>query len=116
MLSSAVGVALALALFALVRSVPAVLVVRTFLRLAKGAVAERGLALGVATVALVAPFVVVAAGGAPIVAGLPGVVLFARALWLLGPGRPAWPARRIGMMEAVLGLFYVGTLAVAFPY
>lgn len=107
--------ALALVVLALARSVPTVLVVRTCLRLAKGALAARAVPLQVSAAALAALVVLGTKGLVPVVAVVFGAILFARALWLLGPWRPAWSAKRIGMMEAVLGLIYVGLLAVAWP-
>ena len=41
-------------------------------------------------------------------------MLFARTLWFASPWRPAWPARRVGMFEALLGLIYVGAIAAAY--
>jgi hypothetical protein len=110
-----VAVALALAVLALARSVPTVLVVRTCLRLAKGALAARALPLQVSAVALAALVALGARGLVPVVAVVFGAILFVRALWLLGPWRPAWPAKRIGMMEAILGLLYVLLSAANWP-
>jgi hypothetical protein len=108
-----VATALMLAVVALARSVPTVLVVRTCLRLAKGSEAERFLPLLASAVAFGALGVIGAEG--PGLAVVLGAILLGRALWLLGPWRPAWPARRIGQMEAALGLLYVVLLAVRWP-
>jgi YwiC-like protein len=100
-------IALALAAVAAARSLPAILTVRSFLRTAKGEPAGAGLAVGSAFVALLALVTLVTANLLPAVAAGWGGVLLARTLWLVGPWRPAWPARRIGQMEAALGLLYV---------
>jgi hypothetical protein len=42
-------------------------------------------------------------------------LLFARALWLTGPRRPAWTARRIGQAEAAFGLLYIVLIAANWP-
>jgi hypothetical protein len=107
--------ALTIAILALARSVPAVLAVRSYLRMAKGGAPHRPLALVAAAVALLASIGLVLTAHAPFVAGPLAAVLFARVLWLLGPWRPVWPAKRVGMMEAVLGLLYVALLAAAWP-
>jgi hypothetical protein len=107
------GSALAIAVLALARNVPTVLVVRTCLRRAKGAFAARTLPLQAAVLALVAVVVLVARSLAPAVAGLLAAVLLLRALWLLGPWAPAWPAKRLGMLEAALGLIYVVLITVS---
>jgi len=107
--------ALALALLALARSVPAVLAVRGYLRLAKGGAARRVLTGMVAACALGVACVLTATGLAPLSAVVLAALLFVRVLWLLGPWRPAWPAKRVGMMEAALGLLYVAVLAATWP-
>lgn len=109
------GSALALAILALARSVPTVLVVRTCLRRAKGALAARSIPLQASVVALVAATVLVVRGTAPASAVLLLTILLLRSFWLLGPWTPAWPAKRLGMMEAVLGLLYVALIAATWP-
>ncbi len=99
-------VALAVAVLAMARSVPTVLVVRAFLRVAKGA-ARSWLPLQAAGLALVAVSALSWSGLVPMSAALGALILFARAAWLLGPSRPDWPAKRVGMMEAMLGVLYV---------
>ncbi|MFZ5496891.1 MAG: YwiC-like family protein [Verrucomicrobiota bacterium] len=106
--------ALALAVLALARSVPTVLVVRGYLRMAKGGAPARTLPLLATGSAALALLALGAAQLAPRVAGLLGVLLLVRAAWLLGPWRPAWPASRIGMLEALLGLLCVGVMAAAY--
>jgi hypothetical protein len=105
------AVALALAVLALARSVPTVLVVRTCLRQAKGALASPAVPLQASVAALIAAVVLAANALAPWAAVVLAALLLGRALWLLGPRRPGWPAKRLGMMEAALGLFYVAFIA-----
>lgn len=108
------GAALVLGIFALTRSVPTVLVVRSSLRQAKGEAAGFALPVLAAGVAAGAVSVLGAFGFAPAWASLPAWALFARTVWFASPLRPAWPARRIGMFEAILGLLYVGAIAAAY--
>lgn len=106
--------ALALASLALARSVPAVLTVRSFLRLRKGGAPRRGWALFAAGLAALALGALALAGRVPwLAAGLGGMLLL-RSLWLLGARCPAWPARVVGMFEAAAGLLYVGALVAAY--
>lgn len=105
--------ALALALLALVRSVPAVLTIRTFLRQRKGEAAGAALPLAAAGLGCVAVAAVARLGWLPWPAVAAALVLLARTAWLVGPWRPAWPARRAGMFEAVLGVAWVVLLAWA---
>jgi len=106
--------ALALAALALARNAPTVLTVRTYLRLGKGEnpgvlppVAASGVAL--ATVALLTR-----QGLVPSAATAVSAVFLARTCWLVSPLRPSWPARRVGIMEAILGLAQLGVLAAAY--
>jgi hypothetical protein len=108
------GAALALGCFALVRSVPTVLSVRCSLRRAKGE--ATGFVLPVLAAAGAAGAVSLLAAF-HFVSGwtmLPAWGLFARTLWFASAWHPAWPARRVGMFEAVLGLLYVGAIAAAY--
>jgi hypothetical protein len=106
--------ALTLAAVALTRSVPTVLLVRTNLRRAKGG--RGGFLLPVLAAAGTAVGLTVLSAGAllPPWAALPAWGLFARSLWFASAFRPAWPARRIGMLEAVLGAAYVGAISLAY--
>lgn len=110
-----VATALALAVLALARNVPTVLVVRTCLRRAKGAFAVRTVPLQASALALVAAVALVARSLAPTVAGVLVAALLLRALWLLGPWAPAWPAKRLGMMEAAAGVIYVVLISASWP-
>jgi hypothetical protein len=106
--------ALALAGLTLARSVPTVLVVRTYLRLGKGQPAGVLTSLIGSTLALL---VVAALGWArlvPFAAVALGLVFWLRGCWLVTAFRPAWTARRVGLLEAVLGALQVGVLAVVY--
>ena len=106
--------ALALAGLSLTRSLPTVLTVRTYLRLQKGQ--QPGtlvpILAGITALGLTAIFVAhkLLPGTAVVLAGL----LLARSGWLLSPLRPNLPAKRIGIIEAVLGLLYVGGIGLAY--
>ena len=105
--------ALALAGLTLARSVPTVLVVRTYLRLNKGQTATLFPALATATGALL---LILALGWSrlvPVAAVGLGLVFWLRGWWLVAV-RPAWTARRVGLFEAGLGLAGVAVLALAY--
>lgn len=106
--------ALALAAVALTRSVPTVLAVRACLRRAKGGTGGFLLPVFVAAGAALALTALAASHRLPAGAAVPAWGLFARTLWFADSARPAWPARRIGQLEALLGLAYVGAVAVAY--
>jgi len=106
--------ALALAVVMLARSVPTVLTVRAFLRLGKGREANPlppriASSLGFILVALLAWQNLV-----PAAAVWVNAVLWLRTLWLVSSRRPDWPARRVGIMEAVLGVIHLGALTAAY--
>lgn len=107
------GAALALAALVLVRSVPAVLTIRTFLRQRKGETASSLIPLVSAALGLALVMQLAGAGQLPWLATAGAVVLLARTVWLAGPWRPAWTARQAGITETVLGLAYCGLLASA---
>jgi hypothetical protein len=106
--------ALALAGLALARSVPTVLVVRTYLRLAKGQAAGVFAALAGSTLALLLVVVLGRTQLVPPAAVALGLVFWLRGCWLVTAFRPAWTARRVGLLEAVLGALQVGGLAVVY--
>ncbi len=108
------GPALALAALALARSVPTVLTVRSSLRQAKGEAAGLLLPVLAATVAAAGASLLGALHFLPAWAAVPAWVLLARTLWFASPFRPGWPARRIGMFEAVVGLLYIGLSTIAY--
>lgn len=95
------------------RSVPSVLFVRAFLRAAKTGVRRDVPALVTASMALVGAVFLHHCGIAPTFAVVAMVVLLLRALAVLVIFRPEWRARRIGMIEAVLGGAFVVGLATS---
>lgn len=106
--------ALALAALALARSVPTVLTVRTCFRLGKGQKTDARLPLAAAALALGLIGFLATQPLVPWLAVGLAALLLVRTVFLATPLRPAWPARRVGIMEAVLGVVYVGTLALAY--
>lgn len=108
-------VALALTAVAAARSIPAILTVRSFLRAAKGESSGAGLSVLCAGVSLLILVTLVAAKFLPPIAAGWGGLWLARTLWLVGSWRPAWPARRVGQMEAALGLLYVVMISSSWP-
>lgn len=110
------GAALALAAVMLARSVPTVLTVRTAVRLAKRQPADALDAMFAAELAFLAIFLLAALRLAPPLTIFAAGLLFGRTLWFASAFRPAWPARRIGIFEAVLGGLYLGTVALAYRW
>ncbi|MBI2514154.1 MAG: YwiC-like family protein [Opitutae bacterium] len=106
--------ALALAALMLARSAPTVLTVRAYLRLAKNKPAHPASALASALLSFVGVAALAASGLAPLTACALVAVLAARSAWLLSPLAPTWSARHAGMLEAALGLVYLGGLALAY--
>ena len=106
-----VAASLAVAAMMLVRSVPTVLTVRTCLRLAKG----KDFSATPSVVAVVAGIVLMAWLAAqhlaPWVAPVFAVVFAGRTMWLL-LWRPQITIRKIGIIEAVLGLLMVLILSL----
>jgi len=89
--------------YSLARAWTSILPVRVVVRRRKGRTASARGALAVAVVACVVAGFAAARLGAWVPAAW--VLVFAvRTVWLVGPWAPAWPARRIGWMEAGLGL------------
>ena len=108
--------ALALAVLAIARSVPTVLTVRTYLRLGKGPAASAWPALAAVTAAIILVAILVRQGWVPVMAVVVGTVLWLRTGWLLSACRPHWPARKVGIMEAVLGVIMLGLLTAAYRH
>lgn len=104
--------AVALALIVLGRAVPSVLMVRAFLRGAKTGIRRDLPAVVTAGAALIMAWLLFARGLAPFLALAAMMVFAGRALALLVVVRPAWRARTVGMMEAILGLAFVAGLAL----
>ncbi|MCF7687509.1 MAG: YwiC-like family protein [Cephaloticoccus sp.] len=107
------GFALSLAALMLIRSLPVVLAVRTWLRMRKGENPPISPAILVTLGALVAALALAGQPGAPWVVVALAAVACLRLLPLVTSWRPGWPARRIGMFEAVHGLVYIAALAFA---
>ncbi len=106
--------ALALAVVALARNLPTVLTVRAYVRNSKGPQRHVTLPLAASAVACVTLIALRATNLIPTTALVGTTVLLARSAWLLSSLRPHWPARRVGQLEAGLGLLYVGGIAVAY--
>ena len=106
--------ALALAALALARSAPTVLTVRTYLRLGKGEDPSVLLPLAAAGAACAAVAILARQGLVPGSAAAMSAVFLGRTAWLVSPLRPNWPARRVGILEAVLGVMQLGVLAAAY--
>jgi len=107
------GPALALSAVMLARSVPTVLAVRFCLRLAKGQSSGRAAALLPllsATAACLAVGALASLRLVPVAAPLLSAVLVLRTGFYAFQRRPAWPARRVGICEAVLGAGYVAVI------
>jgi hypothetical protein len=98
----------------LVRCVPTLLTVRAYLRFAKGKPASALPALAVTFGAFVGIAALAAWQLVPLSACALVCVLGARTAWLLSPLAPAWSPRRIGLMEAIVGLVYLTALAAAY--
>ena len=106
--------ALALATLMLARAAPTVLYVRAYLRQAKSLPASPVSALLAALAAAGAAATLVAVRLVPAVALPLGLVLLARTGFFLGRWRPAFSARRVGLIEAVLGVVFLAALVLAY--
>jgi hypothetical protein len=109
------GVALALGLVMCGRAVPTVLAVRSALRGAKTGVRRPVPALVAAVSAAIVGGLLTRSGLAPASAFIALAILAMRAFALLAWPRPPLRARTLGMIEAVLGLLFVGAVAVTWP-
>ena len=107
--------ALALAGVMLARNFPTVLTVRTYLRLNKGGSAHPLWSIFAAVLALLGLLALARLHLAPWTASVLAAVLLARTIFLVTPLRPAWPARRVGFLEAGIGVAYVGLIALTWP-
>lgn len=105
--------ALALAAVMLARNVPTVLTVRTYLRLNKGGDARPLWPIAAAGFALGTLLVLANTRLVPWTAAVLAAVLLVRTLLFVTPLRPAWPARRVGFIEAGLGVAYIGLIALS---
>ncbi len=106
-------VALSLTVLMLLRALPAVLVLRTFLRRRKDASVSTIPALLASLGAVVGAVALARAGLAGGAALGIALVLLGRAVWLLGPVAPAWRASQLGALESALGLGFVVTVGLA---
>lgn len=106
--------ALALAAVMLARSVPTVVTVRTYLRLDKGRAASPWPALATSGLALAVIAALAHRGLVPVAAVALAVAFTLRTAWLVTGLRPDWPAKRVGILEAVLGVATLAVLAVAY--
>ena len=106
--------ALALSALALARSVPAVLTVRTYLRLGKDQPVDFRLPVAAGVLALGVTAVLAWRQLVPGLAIGWAALLLVRTVFFTTALRPDWPARRIGLIEAGLGALYVGTVALAY--
>lgn len=102
----------ALAALALARSIPAVLTVRCYLHVRKGLRGNWAPAVGAAILAAAGLAGLARAGLVPGFAAAWAGLLLARTIWLVSPWRPEWPARRLGMTEAIIGAAYCGSLGL----
>lgn len=109
-----VPAALALAAIALVRSVPTILTVRTYIRRRKGRPASAHLPVLTAAAGLALVVMLAALQQVPWLAVVGAVVLLARTVALLSPRAPQWSARRVGLTEALLGIGYIALAALAY--
>jgi len=106
--------AFALAAIMLARSIPTVLTVRAYLRLNKGEPARASPPLLAAASAAVLLAILAARGWVPMAAPALAALLLGRTVFLTTPLRPAWPARRIGVLEAALGVVYLAGIVLAY--
>ena len=103
--------ALALATVSLVRGVPTVLCVRTFLRFNKGQSVTIAPAVTAAVVGCLVMVWLVWLRLAPWTAAVFALIFELRTIWLLGR-RPRLAPRRVGVIEAILGTSMVLVLAL----
>jgi len=107
--------ALGLATLALARSIPTILTVRTFLRKRKGEPTDVTLPVLVACAAVATVLLFALTRSLSWLAVAAPALLLLRAIWFASPWRPAWTAKRVGMMEAVLGVAYLVIATLAQP-
>lgn len=103
--------ALGLAAIMITRSFPTVLAVRSYLRRAKGQTINPGTTLAIAGAAAVIVAILARMEIVPAFAVWFATGLFLRAIVLLTLLPPKWPAKRIGQIEAIIGVLYLAGLA-----
>lgn len=106
--------ALGLAVLMLARSVPTVLTVRTYLRLNKRQHVSAGVPVAVAIGALLLCVAFAERGFIPAAALVVPAVLALRTIVFVAPFRPAWSAKRVGMLEGIIGVLTLAALAAAY--
>ncbi|HVU27132.1 MAG TPA: YwiC-like family protein [Verrucomicrobiae bacterium] len=106
----------ALALVMLVRSVPTVMFVRTYMRLKKGRTTTRVPALIAAGAGLLLTIALVLTRLAPWAAAMFAFLIAVLTFGLLGDHRPRLAAKTVGLIEMTLGATMVLTLAVAWKF
>jgi hypothetical protein len=106
--------AFGLAALALGRNVPTVLTVRMYLRRSRDEDTRAFPALAAAGTALAGIALLAWLGWVPGTAMVLSALLLARTSWLVSAFHPNWPARRLGIMEAVLGVIQLLALTVAY--
>ena len=109
-----VPAALALAVVMLARSVPTILTLRAYLRLGKGKTVNPVPVIAISSMGFILVALLAWRQLIPAVAVLVNAGFWLRTLWLVTSRRPDWPARHIGIMEAVLGVISLGVLTAAF--
>jgi hypothetical protein len=102
---------MALAMVMLIRSIPTVMLVRTYLRLIKGRAATAIPALAAAGTALLLAVWLVGSGFAPWPVAIFALAMISGSIWLLG-WRPRLSAKTVGIAETTFGAAMVLTLAV----
>jgi hypothetical protein len=103
--------ALALSATMLARGIPTVLTVRTYLRYRKSGASEPVRPLAAAAAAMIAVGLLWEQSLVPGVAPIFAAALLIRTVFLVTPLRPNWAARRVGLVEAALGIAYAGVIA-----
>ncbi|MCP5530195.1 MAG: YwiC-like family protein [Opitutaceae bacterium] len=105
--------ALALCVLMLARSLPTVLIIRTYLRRRKGHAVSTAPAVSVTALTLAALLTLAATAAVPWIAVLLITLAALRVLLLVPALAPDWPARRIGIGEACFGLLFLLTTSIA---
>ncbi len=106
--------ALGLAALMLTRSIPTVLTVRCYLRLTKNLPTQPLDAIAASVFALTAITILALRGAVPVAGAVLAAGLLLRTAIFVTPLRPAWTAKRVGMLEGFIGLVYLSGLAVAY--
>jgi hypothetical protein len=106
--------AVGLAALMLARSIPTVLTVRTYVRSAKGKSTSAGPALLCAIASLLGVAALAIFHQIPVLACGFVALLVLRSTLFLSPLAPTWSAKRVGLLEAILGLTYLAGLTAAY--